>query len=180
MTVRTVVPPYPSGFKKVLGSYQSAKNVLTVGATDSAGVIADFSSKGPVKDGRIKPEITSMGKRVVSAGFGSYWYNSGTSMATPGVTGGLTLLYQLYKQINGGSNPKSGLMKAVVCNSGHDIGKFRARLFLWFWLAGSSKGRPDDREQQVFDLDHRKRDTKYPFDHCTCECCATQGHALLE
>ena len=61
-------PPYPSGFKTVLGSYQSAKNVLSVGATDSAGVIADFSSKGPVKDGRIKPEITSMGKRVVSAG----------------------------------------------------------------------------------------------------------------
>ena len=115
-------PPYPSGFKNVLGSYQSAKNVLTVGATDSAGVIADFSSKGPVKDGRIKPEITSMGKRVVSAGFGSYWYNSGTSMAAPGVTGGLTLLYQLYKQINGGSNPKSGLMKAVVCNSSHDMG----------------------------------------------------------
>jgi hypothetical protein len=43
--------PYPAGFKTVLGSYQSAKNVLSVGATDSAGVIADFSSKGPVKDG---------------------------------------------------------------------------------------------------------------------------------
>jgi hypothetical protein len=115
-------PPYPAGFKTVLGSYQSAKNVLSVGATDSAGVIADFSSKGPVKDGRIKPEISSMGKRVVSAGLGSYWYNNGTSMASPGVTGGLTLLYQLYKQINGGSNPKSGLMKAIICNSSRDMG----------------------------------------------------------
>src|SRR5437762_13029049 len=67
-------PPYPAGFKTVLGSYQSAKNVLSVGATDSAGVIADFSSKGPVRDGRIKPEISAMGKRVVSAGLGSYWY----------------------------------------------------------------------------------------------------------
>ena len=76
-------PPYPAGFKTVLGSYQSAKNVLSVGATDSAGVIADFSSKGPVKDGRIKPEISAMGKRVVSAGMGSYWYNSGTIMASP-------------------------------------------------------------------------------------------------
>jgi len=114
-------PPYPSGFRTVLGSYQSAKNVLCVGATDSAGVIADFSSKGPVKDGRIKPEISAMGKRVFSAGFGSYWYSSGTSMASPGVTGGLTLLYQLYKQINGG-NPRSGLMKAIVCNSSRDMG----------------------------------------------------------
>jgi hypothetical protein len=115
-------PPYPTGFKTVLGSYQSAKNVLSVGATDSAGVIADFSSKGPVKDGRIKPEISAMGKRVFSTGFGSYWYNSGTSMASPGVTGGLTLLYQLYKQTNGGTNPKSGLMKAIVCNSSRDMG----------------------------------------------------------
>lgn len=115
-------PPYPAGFKTVLGSYQSAKNVLAVGATDSAGVIADFSSKGPVKDGRIKPEISAMGKRVFSTGFGSYWYNNGTSMASPGVTGGLTLLYQLYKQMNGGANPKSGLMKAIVCNSSRDMG----------------------------------------------------------
>jgi hypothetical protein len=115
-------PPYPSGFRTVLGSYQSAKNVITVGATDSAGNIANFSSKGPVKDGRIKPEISSMGQKVVSAGFGSYWYNSGTSMACPGVTGGLTLLYQLYKQRNAGNNPKSGLMKAIVCNSTHDLG----------------------------------------------------------
>jgi len=115
-------PPYPAGFKTVLGSYQSAKNIISVGATDSAGVVADFSSKGPVRDGRIKPEISAMGKRVFSTGFGSYWYNSGTSMASPGVTGGLALLYQLYKQINGGSNPKSGLMKAIACNSSRDMG----------------------------------------------------------
>lgn len=115
-------PPYPTGFKTVLGSYQAAKNVITVGATDSVGANANFSSRGPTTDGRIKPEISSMGKRVVSAGFGSYWYNNGTSMASPGVTGGLTLLYQLYKQRNGGANPKSGLMKAIVCNSSRDGG----------------------------------------------------------
>ncbi|TMI84959.1 MAG: T9SS type A sorting domain-containing protein [Bacteroidetes bacterium] len=115
-------PPYPTGFKTVLGSYQVAKNVLTVGATDSAGVNASFSSRGPTVDGRVKPEISTMGQRVMSAGFGSYWYNSGTSMAAPGATGGLTLLYQLYRQRNGGSNPKSGLIKAIACNSSRDIG----------------------------------------------------------
>jgi hypothetical protein len=117
-----ICSPYPPGFKTVLGSYQSAKNVLSVGATDSAGGIANFSSKGPVKDGRMKPEISAMGQRVISATGNSYAYNSGTSMASPGVTGGLTLLYQLYKQLNGGSNPKSGLMKAIVCNSSRDMG----------------------------------------------------------
>jgi hypothetical protein len=117
-----VCPPYPTGFKTVLGSYQSAKNVLSVGATDSNGVVSGFSSKGPVKDGRIKPDIVAMGHQVFSDGFGSYFYDSGTSMASPGVTGGLTLLYQLFKQLNSGSNPKSGLMKTILCNSARDIG----------------------------------------------------------
>src|SRR5205814_946601 len=52
----------------------------------------------------------------------SYYYNSGTSMASPGVTGGLTLLCQLYRQLNSGNNPKTGLMKAIVCNSARDLG----------------------------------------------------------
>ncbi len=115
-------PPYPTGFKTVLGSYQSAKNVLTVGATDSAGNSTPGTSKGPVKDGRLKPEIVSMGRQVISTGHGSYYTNSGTSMASPGVTGGLTLLYQLYKQRNAGNNPKSGLIKAIACNSSRDMG----------------------------------------------------------
>ena len=114
--------PYPPGFKTVLGSYQSAKNVISVGATDSAGSIRGFSSKGPVRDGRLKPEISAMGEQIVSAGFGSYWYNTGTSMACPGITGGLALLYQLYKEKNGGSNPKNGLMKAIACNTSRDMG----------------------------------------------------------
>ncbi len=118
-----ICSPYPSGFKTVLGSYQSAKNIIAVGATDSAGIIANFSSKGPVKDGRIKPEICSMGYRVVSDGNNNtYFYDNGTSMASPGVTGGLTLLYQLYKQLNSGNNPKNGLMKAIICNSSRDGG----------------------------------------------------------
>ncbi len=62
--IRTCAP-YPFGFKTVLGGYQSAKNVLTVGSTDYKGDSSVFSSKGPVKDGRIKPEIMSQGEFVV-------------------------------------------------------------------------------------------------------------------
>lgn len=114
--------PYPIGFRTVLGSYQSTKNALIVGATKSNGVIAGFSSKGPVIDGRIKPEIVAQGEAVVSAGFGSYWTNNGTSMACPGVTGGLALIYQRYRQLNSGSNPKNGLVKNIICNSATDKG----------------------------------------------------------
>ena len=128
-------PPYPAGYKTVLGSYQSSKNVLVVGLTDSAGNMDASSSKGPLKDGRLKPEIVSMGRRVISTGLGSYYVNSGTSMASPGVSGGLALLYQLYRQRNAGNNPKNGLMKAIVCNSARDLGNSGADFAFGFgWL----------------------------------------------
>ncbi len=116
--------PFPAGYKSVLSGYQSAKNVLTVGNTTSDGVIFLNSSRGPVKDGRIKPEITTQGAFVVStATFADYFQNSGTSMATPAVAGGLSLLYQRYRQINGPlTNPDNALMKAILCNTANDHG----------------------------------------------------------
>ncbi len=115
--------PYPVGFHTVIGGYQSAKNVVTVGATTDSGLIAGFSSRGPVKDGRIKPEITAMGQFVISTWpTNIYSPNNGTSMSAPGVTGGLTLLYQRYKQLHGGGNPPNGLMKALLCNGAMDQG----------------------------------------------------------
>ena len=115
--------PFLPNYHTVLGGYQSAKNVITVGATTDTGYIGGFSSRGPVKDGRVKPEITAMGQGVGSAGpNNSYFYSNGTSMSAPAVTGGLALLYQRYRQLNNGSNPKSGLMKAILCNGALDKG----------------------------------------------------------
>lgn len=115
--------PFATGYKTVLGGYQTAKNVLTVGATTDSGMIASFSSRGPVKDGRLKPEITALGNRTVSTWpTNTYASNLGTSMAAPAVSGGLALLYQRYRQLNGGSNPKNALMKAIICNSAADLG----------------------------------------------------------
>jgi hypothetical protein len=117
--------PYPVNFHTVLGSYQSAKNDLVVGNTSNDGTIYPSSSRGPVNDGRIKPEICALGAAVISSvgptpnGYDFAW---GTSMASPAVAGGLALLDQRYKQLNGGINPKSGLMKALICNGGRDLG----------------------------------------------------------
>jgi len=116
-------PPYPAGFRTVLSGFQSAKNVIAVGASQRNGSIASFSSKGPVNDGRIKPELTADGNFTISTiPEDIYGVNNGTSMAAPAVTGGLVLLYQRYKQMNGGANPKNGLMKALICNGGSDFG----------------------------------------------------------
>lgn len=115
--------PYPAGFKTVLGGYQSAKNVLTVGSTDLRSAISSFSSRGPVKDGRVKPEIMSQGTFVASTWTSNiYSYNNGTSMAAPGVSGGLALLIQRYRQLNAGANPKNGLSKAILVNGADDKG----------------------------------------------------------
>ncbi|HVF97640.1 MAG TPA: S8 family serine peptidase [Flavisolibacter sp.] len=116
-----VCAPYPQGFHTVIGGYQSAKNVVTVGATTDSGAIAFFSSRGPVKDGRLKPEIVAMGQGVISTWpTNIYSSNNGTSMSAPAVSGGLALLYQRYRQLNGGANPANGLMKALLCNGGMD------------------------------------------------------------
>lgn len=115
--------PYSAGYHTVLGGYQSAKNVLTVGSTTDSALLAPGSSRGPVKDGRLKPEITAMGKDVASTWSSNlYSYSSGTSMAAPAASGGLALLYQRYRQLNGGADPKNGLMKTMLCNGASDKG----------------------------------------------------------
>ncbi len=115
--------PFPSGFRTVLGGFQSAKNVISVGNIDANENIFSGSSKGPVKDGRIKPEITALGTSVVSTiPNNTYASFIGTSMSAPAVTGGLALLYQRYRQLYNNTDPKSGLMKALLCNGAFDRG----------------------------------------------------------
>lgn len=116
--------PFPAGYKSVLGGYQAAKNVLTVGNTYADGVIFPQSSRGPVKDGRIKPEIVTQGAFVTSCAVATdYAENTGTSMANPALAGGLALLYERYRQLFGaGTDPDNGLMKALVCNTATDKG----------------------------------------------------------
>ena len=89
-----------------------AKNNIVVAATfevldyeDASDVfMSSFSSWGPTDDGRIKPDIAAKGVNMYSASGASnasYTNMSGTSMATPNVSGSLLLLQQHYNDLNG-------------------------------------------------------------------------------
>ena len=116
--------PYPVGFGTIKTGWQCAKNVISVGAINQADYsLAGFSSRGPVQDGRIKPEIVAAGLSVLSTIHNNnYGLNSGTSIAAPAITGSATILNERYRQLNGGSTPKASLIKALMCNTAEDLG----------------------------------------------------------
>lgn len=110
-------------FYSIYAGYQVAKNSLVVGNITKEDINHESSGKGPTRDGRIKPEIVAVGDQVISTmPFNSYAEKTGTSMASPGVTGTLALLYERYKQLNKNTNPTSELIKAIICNTAEDLG----------------------------------------------------------
>lgn len=81
-----------------LGIPADAEHIITVGAVNSAGQRASFSSVGPTYDGRIKPDVMAMGEGTyVASGYGSWWpyYNGdGTSFSCPVLAGAVACLRQ--------------------------------------------------------------------------------------
>jgi hypothetical protein len=84
-----------------LGEPADADSILAIGAVDWNDQIADFSSRGPTVDGRIKPEVCARGVETWCAdanGMDSYVGASGTSLATPLVGGACALLLEAHPE----------------------------------------------------------------------------------
>ena len=76
-------------------------SVIAVGAVNAAGSVASFSSYGPSSDGRIKPELASVGlAAVVQTTSGGIGAANGTSFACPNMAGLATCLWQGFPEFN--------------------------------------------------------------------------------
>ncbi len=122
-----------SSYDKLTG-HSTSKNNLVVANAQDANVnndgtlvsvsINSSSSEGPTDDYRIKPDITGNGTGVYSTYESSdtaYQSITGTSMASPNVTGSLLLLQQHYNNLNG-NFMRAATLKGVALHTADDAG----------------------------------------------------------
>lgn len=72
-------------------------NVIAVGAVNSNGDYASFSSRGPSADGRVKPNVVAQGQGIgMGQSNGTTGVGNGTSLAAPQIAGLAAGLWQAF------------------------------------------------------------------------------------
>ncbi|MEU6223268.1 S8 family serine peptidase [Streptomyces sp. NPDC047042] len=119
--------PTGNGVDGTVESPGSADAALTVGSTTKRDTLSDFSSQGPrLGDDAVKPDLVAPGEDIIGARADGtnmdtpvpnprYEQASGTSMATPHVTGAVALLAQAH------STWKAADFKRALTSSAHGL-----------------------------------------------------------
>ncbi len=104
---------------QTIGSPGCATGALTVGACDNQDRVASFSSRGPTNTSfTLKPDLLAPGVDIISTmPGGSYQAMSGTSMATPHVTGAAALLKELHPTWT------PAMLKSALMGAAKDLGQ---------------------------------------------------------
>ncbi|HVR34963.1 MAG TPA: S8 family serine peptidase, partial [Methylomirabilota bacterium] len=135
--------------QRTIGSPAVAKNVIATGASQNnrfdlypffpiydtgQETMADFSSRGPAEDGRIKPDVVAPGTWIASLQSAAatdqnawlpispnYQYQGGTSQAGPQVSGAAAVFLQFYRETVTNQPPSPALVKAALINAAVDM-----------------------------------------------------------
>jgi subtilisin family serine protease len=167
-----------------LGSIATGFSTLVIGACDGHTAlqpIAPFSSSGPTRDGRAKPDLVAPGVRVLGArsaarsaepvdGVGDYVRMSGTSMAAPFVTGAVALLFEA----TGGPLAIDETRRLVLSScapppEGSDPDRYGAGLLdvdRMLTAARETRGSPDPPDPHPA---ARKNSAVAPMPSCACQ-----------
>jgi subtilisin family serine protease len=86
-----------SGSWLYIGIPADADSILSIGSVNGSGIHSNFSSQGPTADGRIKPDVSTMGEGsyVCQPGY-SFSAGNGTSFACPIMAGAVACLMQAH------------------------------------------------------------------------------------
>ena len=131
-----------AGLTLTINDPGNAQLAITVGATHRESPhtygVSFFSSKGPTGDGRLKPDIVAPGERITSCAgganrdkvlsmlggppphaFAPYIEDSGTSMATPHVSGAIASFLSIRREFIG----KPEEVKRIFLDTATSLGR---------------------------------------------------------
>ncbi len=111
-------------FGNITGGRKAAKHALVVGNLFYNDSLRINSSRGPLNDGTLKPDLTALGQGNLTTGpDNTYQIGSGTSAAAPLVAGIAAQLYQAYRHYHQNNDPTFAHIKAALLNTADDLGR---------------------------------------------------------
>lgn len=115
---------YGAVYGNITGGRKASKHSIAVGNLFFNDSLRINSSRGPLNDGILKPELTAPGQGILSTGpDNTYQLAGGTSAAAPSVAGLAAMLYQAFRLAYEGENPTFAHIKAVMMNTAEDLGR---------------------------------------------------------